>query len=150
MRGVLALLGAAALATAGPASANTEADRAELLRLQAQQRTAHLTYDADLLVSASADPLVSIDGGRVSRSNRAEQLAMVQNYFGAVRFVAWEDAAPPQITMSDDGSMAVIVVQKRVALVGKGRRPRTRPRRKPRGSPGWRPGASKTGYGAWC
>jgi hypothetical protein len=100
-------------------AADLEAERRELLRLQAQFRAAHLGYDADLLVSTAADPLVSVDSGRVSVSSQAEQLALFRRYFGEVRFLEWDDAVPPQVTLADDGTLAVVLVQKTVRAVAK-------------------------------
>jgi hypothetical protein len=90
------------------------ADRAELLRLHAEQRTAHLEHRADLLVAGQADTLLNVSAGRVSARPREQARASFQAYFDASTFSAWDDIAPPRIRISADGRMAYVVVEKRV------------------------------------
>ena len=90
------------------------ADRAALLRLHAEQRTAHLEHRADLLVAGQADTLWNVSGGRVSASPREQARASFQRYFDASTFAAWDDLAPPRIRISADGRMASVIVEKRV------------------------------------
>jgi ketosteroid isomerase-like protein len=108
----------ATAAQARPA-AEVERDRAELLRLVGQERQAHLAYDADLLVSSQADGFLSIDKGQVTASSPAESRKMFAGYFGAVRFVAWDDLAPPRIMISDDGTLATVIVEKFVHVTAR-------------------------------
>jgi hypothetical protein len=90
------------------------ADRAALLRLHAEQRTAHLEHRADLLVAGQADTLWNVSGGRVSANPREQARASFQAYFDASTFAAWDDVAPPRIRISADGRMAYVIVEKRV------------------------------------
>ena len=90
------------------------ADRAALLRLHAEQRTAHLQRRADLLVAGQADTLWNVSGGRVSAGSRDRVRASFQAYFDASTFSAWDDLAPPRIRISADGRMAYVIVEKRV------------------------------------
>ncbi len=92
--------------------AATDALKAEI----AKQRVAHLGADADLLVGLFSEDFTSIDNGVVSRPTRAESRARFKRYFDAVVFRAWDDIAPPQITLSADGTMATVVVSKLVRL----------------------------------
>jgi len=97
----------------------TAADRAELLRLHEQARTAHLQRRADWLASNWADTIFSLSRGSVSigtRENRARSQAGFQEYLDASTFQAWDDIAPPRIRISPDGQMAYAVVEKRVHL----------------------------------
>jgi hypothetical protein len=93
-----------------------KADRAELLRLHERQRTAHLERRADWLVEEWADSLFSISGGRVSIGRRERSRAGFQGYLDASTFQAWDDIVPPRISISRDGQMAYVVVEKRVHL----------------------------------
>lgn len=90
------------------------ADRAALLRLHAEQRTAHLQRRADLLVAGQADTLWNVSAGRVSAGPRERVRASFQAYFDASTFSAWDDLAPPRIRISADGRMAYVIVEKRV------------------------------------
>ncbi|MGN6391216.1 MAG: hypothetical protein ACTHM9_03070 [Gemmatimonadales bacterium] len=92
------------------------ADRAELLRLHDQARTAHLEKRADLLVASFADSLMEISRGLVSLRGRAESERRFRSYFDRVSFQQWDDVAPPRIRISPDGQMAYVVVQKSVRL----------------------------------
>lgn len=93
-----------------------EAERESLMRLQQQQQEAHLTYDAELFVDMFYDPILQLRGGTIYERDRATNLARVQRYFDNVQFQAWEDIEPPRIRISADGSMAYIIVHKRVEL----------------------------------
>lgn len=93
-----------------------EAERQRLLELHEQQRTAHLEKDPDLLVSMLADDFVSIEDGVVERLGREVLRRRFESYFAAVEFLEWSDLAPPEIALSEDGTLATVVVQKRVRL----------------------------------
>jgi hypothetical protein len=88
----------------------------ELLRLQAQQRAAHLGADADLMVALFADDFLSVADGQVTRPTREQSRRRFQSYFDLVTFLAWDDVAPPLITVAADASLATVIVQKRVHL----------------------------------
>jgi len=88
----------------------------ELLKLQREQRRAHLAGDAAAMVDMFANDFVSVSDGIVSRPSRDESLARFTRYFGLVTFLAWEDIAEPVIEVSADGSLATVLVTKRVHL----------------------------------
>ncbi|GIH05454.1 hypothetical protein Rhe02_35210 [Rhizocola hellebori] len=88
----------------------------ELLGLQAEQRRAHLEGDAAAMVAMFAGDFVSVSDGVVSRPSREESLQRFERYFGLVTFQAWEDIAEPVIEVSGDGSLATVLVTKRVQL----------------------------------
>jgi hypothetical protein len=90
------------------------ADRDALLRLHAEQRTAHLQRRADLLVAGQTDTLWNVSGGRISANPREQVRASFQAYFDASTFAAWDDVTPPRIRISADGRMAYVIVEKRV------------------------------------
>lgn len=92
------------------------ADRAELLRLHEAQREAHLSKRAALLTAAFADTFRNVARGRVTAPSRTESTARLQAYFDRSTFQAWDDMAPPIIRIAGDGSMAYVIVQKRVIL----------------------------------
>lgn len=129
MQHIQAVVLAACLACAAPAthppssSAHRQdqtsarsADRAELVRLHERQRTAHLARRADWLVGEWADSLFSISRGGVSIGTRERGRASFQEYLDASTFQAWDDIVPPRISISRDGQMAYVVVEKRVHL----------------------------------
>lgn len=89
-------------------------DLNELLRLHEQQKTAHLTYNAELFVEMFAENLTQIQRGNVVSRTKAENLARIKSYFGSFKFIEWENIKPPIVKISRDGTMATIIVQKRV------------------------------------
>lgn len=96
--------------------AGRESDLAEIQRLLQQGREAHFNRDADLLVSSVSDDFISVDSGEVTRPNRKSSRDRFQAYFDAVEFIEWDDLEPPVIRISRDGSMAYVIVRKRVRL----------------------------------
>lgn len=96
------------------------ADMVEILRMHDLQKTAHLTYNAELLLGNSPEPPVTLSRGNVIRSTRVEDLARFKNYFSSFNFLEWEDIVPPVIRISKDGTMATKIVQKRVRGTRKG------------------------------
>lgn len=90
------------------------ADIAELLRLHEQQKEAHLSYNAGLFVEMFADQLMQLQRGSVVTRSRSENLARFKSYFSTFNFQEWENIKPPIVKVSNDGSMATIVVQKSV------------------------------------
>ncbi|MBK8305183.1 MAG: nuclear transport factor 2 family protein [Pyrinomonadaceae bacterium] len=90
------------------------ADQAELMRLHEQQKTAHLTYNAELFVEMFADNVTQLQRGTMSSKTKAENLARFKSYFSSFKFSEWEDIAPPVIKISKDGTMATKTVRKRV------------------------------------
>jgi len=110
----VATIAACASGLARRTAGDEAADRAALLRLHAEQRTAHLLHRADLLVAGQADTLWNVSSGRVSPGPREQVRASFQRYFDASTFSAWDDIAPPRIRISADGRMAWVIVEKRV------------------------------------
>ena len=95
------------------------ADMAELLRMHEEQKTAHLTYDAELMVGDYPERPTTVQRGNVVKRTRAEDMARFKAYFGSFKFLEWEDIAPPVIRISKDGTMATKIVQKRVRGISK-------------------------------
>lgn len=98
-------------------SADLAAEREALLELHERARVAHLEGDPELLISMFADDIVMVNDGRVQRPTREESLQRFSGYLESVRFLEWSDISPPVIRISDDGTMAYVIVQKRVRLV---------------------------------
>ena len=110
---------AAALLAAPAPAVDLEREERELLRLGEAARAAHMAYDARALAAATADDFVSVDDGQVHRPTKAAVETMFQRYFDSVVFRMWDDIAPPVVTLSDDATLATVLVQKRVRLAPK-------------------------------
>ena len=104
------------LLTACASPSDPQGDRAELLRLHQQARTAHLEKRADLMVAPFDDSIRFVAAGEVTVTSPAENQARLQAYFDRSTFQAWDDIAPPLLRISPDGRMAYKIVRKRVRL----------------------------------
>lgn len=89
-------------------------DMAAILKMHEQQKVAHLTYDAEMLVNLSVDNALEVSRGSVASPTRAEALARFKRYFSSFKFSEWEDIVPPVIAISKDGTLATKIVRKRV------------------------------------
>ena len=88
----------------------------ELLLLQKQEREAHLQKNAARLVEMFAPDFINISDGNVTRPSKEESLRGFQAYFDRTTFLEWDDITPPIIRVSQDASMAYVLVQKRVRI----------------------------------
>lgn len=93
----------------------------ELLRLHYEARAAHFNHDAKKIYADFADDFVSVDAGQVKMPDRDARMKRMQAYFDASTFLEWDDITPPIIKVSDDGTMAYVVVHKKVRLLAKDR-----------------------------
>jgi hypothetical protein len=91
----------------------------ELLELHNQARAAHFKRDAKLLVSSFADDFTDIRDGKVQKPQREASISRLQAYFNRSTFLEWDDIKPPVIRVSEDATMAYVVVQKKVKLLTK-------------------------------
>lgn len=89
---------------------------AKLSAFQKQEQSAHLTNNPNLLLSMMTDSLMQVKSGRVQYFTKPQLKERFTSYFKAVQFVKWDDTAPPVYTISPDGQMATVLVQKRVEL----------------------------------
>jgi hypothetical protein len=100
----------------GAPAPDLEQDRAELLRLHDEARTAHVDKRADLMVASFDDSLRSVARGGVTIASPEENRTRMQAYFDRSTFQAWDDIEPPYLRISPDGRMAWKIVRKRVRL----------------------------------
>ncbi len=91
----------------------------ELMLLQQQERMAHFDKDAKLLVSTFAENFINVSAGKINRPTREESISRLQAYFDRSEFLEWDDISPPVIRVSQDASMAYVLVHKRVRLKAK-------------------------------
>lgn len=96
---------------------NLDAERAELLKLQAREQEAHLSEQPALLVNMMNDTLCQIKNGEVKYFSKDDMTDRLVKYFYSVEFVRWDDIKPPVITLSPDGTMAHVLIQKDVEVI---------------------------------
>ena len=92
-------------------------DRALLEHLHQQQRNAHLSKNAKMMVDQFTEDFISVNRGKIdSVYIRSEDSLRIQTYFNNVSFKKWDDVTPPKVRFSDDGSLAYTIVDKLVVL----------------------------------
>ncbi len=91
----------------------------ELLRAHYRGRAAHFGRDAAAIYSDFADEYFNLGNGNITSPSREDGRRRMQAYFDASTFLEWDDITPPVIRVSDDGSMAYVLVHKKVRLLDK-------------------------------
>lgn len=88
----------------------------ELMQLHEQARVAHLSKNAGLLVSTFAEGFINIADGKITKPTKEESLRRFQTYLDRSVFLEWDDLSPPIVRVSEDATMAYVIVHKRVRL----------------------------------
>ena len=114
--GMLLLAIGLSLLACAPPKVDFQTEIAALTELQKQEQTAHLEEQPALLVNMLNDTLTQIKNGEVSYFTKDQMTERFISYFESVEFIKWEDARPPVYSISADGSMAHILVQKHVVV----------------------------------
>jgi len=89
-------------------------ETAELLRIHALDRQAHFGADPALILAHQGEPFVTVGNGRVDEASRAEVAAHFTRYFAGAEYFEWDDLEPPRIRVSNDASLAWMIVRNRV------------------------------------
>jgi hypothetical protein len=97
--------------------ADTEKEKAELLRLHRAAREAHFKTDADMLMARAPEVLISVSRGKVNRSGREQVRKQFEEYFRGATYYEWDDLEEPTVRVSRDASMAWMITRIRVRRV---------------------------------
>jgi hypothetical protein len=89
-------------------------ETAELLRIHAQDRQAHFGLDVDSILEHQGEPFVTVGNGRIDEASRAEVAAHFTRYFAGAAYFEWDDLEPPRIQVSEDATLAWMIVRNRV------------------------------------
>lgn len=92
-------------------------ERQQILAINKEQRTAHMTNDAQMLVRSIADSLISVDSGKITINSLDQVLSRFTSYFRQVKYLEWDDVAEPMVQISSDGSLATMSVMKRTIIM---------------------------------
>lgn len=87
-----------------------DTDTSALLALHHQAREAHLTGNADLLASGTADHLLVVSRAKIRRQSREELRNFFQQYLAKTNYSMWDDVVPPEVHVSPEGKMAWMAV----------------------------------------
>ena len=100
------------------AGANTKVDLADevqqLLEIHASDRRAHFETSARQIMEHGTDEFISVSNGKIQRTTRAENLKFFEEYFKGAKYYEWDDLEPPIVRVSNDASMAWMIVRTRV------------------------------------
>ena len=103
------------------AAAQSKVDLADeveqLLRIHESDRRAHFESSAKRIMEHATDEFISVSDGRVQRTTRAEDLKFFAEYFKGAKYYEWDDLEPPIVRVSNDASMAWMIVRTRVRRV---------------------------------
>lgn len=89
----------------------------QLLRIHESDRRAHFETNAQRIMEHATDEFVSVSAGKVQRTTRAENLQFFEEYFKGAKYYEWDDLEPPIVRVSNDASMAWMIVRTRVRRV---------------------------------
>ena len=89
----------------------------QLLKIHELDRRAHFETNAKQLMERASDEFISVSDGRVQRTTRAENLKFFEEYFKGAKYYEWDDLEPPIVRVSNDASMAWMIVRTRVRRV---------------------------------
>src|SRR6266699_3144652 len=89
---------------------NLDAERAGLLAMHAAVRQAHFDTDPAGVVAYDAEEWINVRDGTVTVRHRAEDLQMFTEYFAGATYREWDDVEPPVVRVSDDASLAWLIL----------------------------------------
>lgn len=89
----------------------------QLLHLHHQQRVAHVLGDPQALVASFATDFTEVSSGQIRAPTHQQVLSRFSAYLSAVRFLEWENVAPPRIRVAPSGKWAEVIVRKRVRAI---------------------------------
>ncbi|HNB71933.1 MAG TPA: nuclear transport factor 2 family protein [Acidobacteriota bacterium] len=115
-RAVLMVLILVGTGVAGFAQNKSRLDREieALLQVHKKDRQAHFETDARKLMEHAADDFIAVSNGTIQRSTRAEVLKTFEAYFQNAKYFEWDDLEPPIVRVSNDASLAWMIVRTRV------------------------------------
>lgn len=91
-----------------------EKEKAELLKIHQTDREAHFKTDAEKLLLHSSDEFISVTSGRIEKTTRRALKEFFEGYFKNAKYYEWDDLEPPIIRISNDASMAWMIVRTKV------------------------------------
>ena len=104
----------------GPAAVDLEETRRSLLDMHRREIRAHLDRDAAWIGDTTSDEMITVNGGKIARVTRESVRDFFNGYFEGADYLQYDDAEPPIVAVSDDGSMGWIISRTRVRRTQKG------------------------------
>lgn len=89
----------------------------QLLKIHESDRRAHFETNAKLLMEHATDDFISVSNGKIQRPTHAESLKFFEDYFKGAKYYEWDDLESPIVRVSNDASMAWMIVRTQVRRV---------------------------------
>ena len=96
---------------------DAEDSRQGLLELNDRHRAAHLAGDVQTILDGMAPEYFQVRRGRVYELSAQDNKRRFESYLGSMKILAWDDIAKPVVFVSDDGTLATMLVTKRLAMI---------------------------------
>ncbi len=90
-------------------------DAAQILILHKELLQAHLRNDAQGVLAAEPGQIVVVSRGEVLFPSKAERLTQYREYLAGVEFSEYRDLVEPLVRVSQDGTLAWLIVQVKIA-----------------------------------
>jgi len=97
-----------------------ERERAALLELHATVRRAHFDTDVNQLLANDAEEWINVRDAKIVRRRREDNVRMFTEYFDGATYHEWDDIEPPIVSVSNDASLAWMIVNVRVRRMKNG------------------------------
>lgn len=94
-----------------PAVPDLDAEKAQLLAMHREVMAAHLRSNPEPLLRNTVPDAVFVRDGELARPTAAEREQRMRSYLGRTRFSEYRDLQPPIVQISQDASLAWIIVQ---------------------------------------
>jgi hypothetical protein len=104
-----------------PPATDLAAEKASLLEMHRRAVRAHIELNAEYLAGTQGDEMVSVSSGKISRRSTEDTRKFFTGYFKGATYTQYEDAEPPVVRVSDDGSMGWLITRVRVKRVQDGK-----------------------------
>jgi hypothetical protein len=99
------------LAPACTASADLEADAAELRDVHERVLDAHRSGHVGAWMDLEADPYVSANRGAIAFPSGAERRSTRERYLSSTTFTVYRDLRPPVVRISADGTLGWLIAE---------------------------------------
>ena len=91
-----------------------DAERAALLEIHKQDRRGHFETNPQILAEHQGDDFICVGNGEITHMSLADFLSGFERSFKNATYHEWDDLESPIIRISDDATLAWMIVRNRV------------------------------------
>jgi hypothetical protein len=111
MRTLLFLFVLSAMLTACSSPVNLEKEKEMLLAIHKKGREKHFNLDAEAMGDGAVDSLITVYGGNVTRVTKEQVVSRFKRSFEGAEYSKWDDLEEPVVRISDDATLAWVIVR---------------------------------------